>query len=242
MCIFFNLFCYSSQLIILTNLPVLNSFEILLCHIYDIISPPSSALAGESTPKLNLPSTTAAASSPWTPASSPWWTMGSTSPPQSPMSQWPMRWATTLARRWVTFISSRAQHPPLQHDPEADKSCVPGGEDGNYIMFARATRWGEQMCPLPTIFHICHLSGDKFNNKRFSPCSLSAINRVLTVKARGTKGCFNGKKGAALAKRVSRWLWGWSFADNIFEGTLNHHIQLIDDTFFLFRASAGPVW
>ena len=26
----------------------------------------------------------------------------------------------------------------FQHDPENNKACVPGGEDGNYIMFARA--------------------------------------------------------------------------------------------------------
>ncbi|XP_001945603.2 disintegrin and metalloproteinase domain-containing protein 10 [Acyrthosiphon pisum] len=55
------------------------------------------------------------------------------------------------------------------HDPEI---CTPGGDDGNYIMFARAT------------------SGDKKNNNRFSPCSLSAINPVLNVKARSTRGCF----------------------------------------------------
>ena len=39
--------------------------------------------------------------------------------------------------------------------------------------------------------HQLLISGDKLNNKRFSPCSLSAINRVLQVKARGAKGCFN---------------------------------------------------
>ncbi|KZC05932.1 Disintegrin and metalloproteinase domain-containing protein 10, partial [Dufourea novaeangliae] len=55
------------------------------------------------------------------------------------------------------------------HDPE---QCTPGGEDGNFIMFARAT------------------SGDKRNNNRFSPCSLTAINPVLNSKARSPKGCF----------------------------------------------------
>ncbi|XP_046611887.1 disintegrin and metalloproteinase domain-containing protein 10-like isoform X1 [Neodiprion virginianus] len=55
------------------------------------------------------------------------------------------------------------------HDPE---QCTPGGEDGNFIMFARAT------------------SGDKKNNNRFSPCSISAINPVLNTKARSPKGCF----------------------------------------------------
>ncbi|CAH0552456.1 unnamed protein product [Brassicogethes aeneus] len=55
------------------------------------------------------------------------------------------------------------------HDPE---QCTPGGEDGNYIMFARAT------------------SGDKKNNNQFSPCSLKSINPVLNFKARSSKGCF----------------------------------------------------
>ncbi len=53
--------------------------------------------------------------------------------------------------------------------------CVPGGDDGNYIMFARAT------------------SGDKKNNRKFSPCSLKSVKKVLTAKARGEKGCFIGK-------------------------------------------------
>jgi len=64
----------------------------------------------------------------------------------------------------------------LQHDPE---QCTPGGEDGNFIMFARAT------------------SGDKRNNNRFSPCSLNAINPVLNSKARSPKGCFTGEFYAA---------------------------------------------
>lgn len=59
-----------------------------------------------------------------------------------------------------------------QHDPNG---CTPGGDDGNFIMFARAT------------------SGDKKNNNKFSPCSLHAINPVLNVKARSSKGCFTGE-------------------------------------------------
>lgn len=55
------------------------------------------------------------------------------------------------------------------HDPEI---CTPGGDDGNFIMFARAT------------------SGDKKNNNHFSPCSLKSINPVLNFKARSPKGCF----------------------------------------------------
>lgn len=36
-------------------------------------------------------------------------------------------------------------------------------------------------------------SGDKKNNNKFSPCSLHAINPVLNVKARSSKGCFTGE-------------------------------------------------
>lgn len=61
-----------------------------------------------------------------------------------------------------------------QHDPENNRECTPGGEDGNYIMFARAT------------------SGDKRNNNKFSPCSLKSINGVLSAKARNEQGCFTG--------------------------------------------------
>ena len=63
----------------------------------------------------------------------------------------------------------------LEHDPENNKACVPGGEGGNYIMFARAT------------------SGDKSNNRKFSPCSLKSIKPVLLSKAIGPKGCFQGE-------------------------------------------------
>lgn len=73
----------------------------------------------------------------------------------------------------------------FQHDPE---QCTPGGEDGNFIMFARAT------------------SGDKRNNNRFSPCSLNAINPVLNSKARSPKGCFTGEfyTGGARRRNIYR--------------------------------------
>ncbi|XP_057658475.1 disintegrin and metalloproteinase domain-containing protein 10-like [Diorhabda carinulata] len=67
------------------------------------------------------------------------------------------------------------------HDPE---QCSPGGEDGNFIMFARAT------------------SGDKKNNNRFSPCSLKSINPVLNFKARSPKGCFTEPKAAICGNGV----------------------------------------
>lgn len=74
-----------------------------------------------------------------------------------------------------------------QHDPE---QCTPGGEDGNFIMFARAT------------------SGDKKNNNKFSQCSLKAIEPVLNAKARSAKGCFTGEwelKGRLVVVWVERY-------------------------------------
>ncbi|KAJ9591389.1 hypothetical protein L9F63_001995, partial [Diploptera punctata] len=67
------------------------------------------------------------------------------------------------------------------HDPDL---CTPGGEDGNFIMFARAT------------------SGDKKNNNKFSPCSLNSINPVLNAKARSPKGCFTEPQAAICGNGV----------------------------------------
>uniref|UniRef100_A0A182UGU2 Disintegrin domain-containing protein n=1 Tax=Anopheles melas TaxID=34690 RepID=A0A182UGU2_9DIPT len=72
-------------------------------------------------------------------------------------------------------------YPIRKHDPE---QCTPGGEDGNFIMFARAT------------------SGDKRNNNRFSPCSLKAIEPVLNAKARSAKGCFTEPQEAICGNGV----------------------------------------
>lgn len=36
-------------------------------------------------------------------------------------------------------------------------------------------------------------SGDKKNNRKFSPCSLKSVKQVLTAKARGFRGCFIGE-------------------------------------------------
>ncbi|KAH7946411.1 hypothetical protein HPB49_024551 [Dermacentor silvarum] len=70
------------------------------------------------------------------------------------------------------------------HDPKDDSMCTPGGENGNYIMFAHAT------------------SGDKRNNNRFSPCSLKGINAVLNSKARNTKGCFSEPQDSICGNEV----------------------------------------
>ncbi|KAG1679187.1 Disintegrin and metalloproteinase domain-containing protein 10 [Nymphon striatum] len=70
------------------------------------------------------------------------------------------------------------------HDPEDDRGCTPGGQDGNYIMFARAT------------------SGDKYNNQKFSPCSMRSISSVLSTKARGNKGCFTEPQDSICGNEV----------------------------------------
>lgn len=67
------------------------------------------------------------------------------------------------------------------HDPEV---CTPFGDDGNFIMFARAT------------------SGDRKNNNKFSPCSLKAIDPVLNNKARSAKGCFTEPQPAICGNGV----------------------------------------
>ncbi len=64
----------------------------------------------------------------------------------------------------------------FQHDSSSE--CAPGGSEGNYIMFARAT------------------SGDQKNNRLFSPCSTEKMNAVMDVKGRcndDVKCCFQGK-------------------------------------------------
>ncbi len=45
-------------------------------------------------------------------------------------------------------------------------------------------------------------SGDKRNNRRFSPCSLKSVKQVLNVKARGPSGCFTEAKAALCGNGV----------------------------------------
>lgn len=64
----------------------------------------------------------------------------------------------------------------IQNDPANNAECVPGGRAGNYIMFGGAN------------------TGEKVNNRRFSPCSRSKINAVMNFKGRCPDSicCFKG--------------------------------------------------
>lgn len=72
----------------------------------------------------------------------------------------------------ITFAHETGHNFGSPHDSSAE--CAPGGSSGNYIMFAKAT------------------SGDKRNNRLFSPCSRTSMNNVMDVKGRCTdrKCCF----------------------------------------------------
>lgn len=72
----------------------------------------------------------------------------------------------------------------LQHD-FPDK-CRPGGQEGNFIMFASAT------------------SGDRYNNNKFSVCSKENVSAVLDAIADGQKtpNCFTESDGAFCGNKI----------------------------------------
>ena len=70
-----------------------------------------------------------------------------------------------------------------QHDYPAH--CRPGGQEGNYIMFASAT------------------SGDRFNNNKFSNCSKHNVSRVLDAIVDNLKpNCFQENDGAFCGNKI----------------------------------------
>ncbi|KAF4532479.1 hypothetical protein B566_EDAN003055 [Ephemera danica] len=71
----------------------------------------------------------------------------------------------------------------LQHDYPPE--CRPGGEKGNFIMFASAT------------------SGDRPNNSKFSACSVGNISNVLdAIEDSKKRNCFSASAGAFCGNKI----------------------------------------
>ncbi|KAK2704523.1 disintegrin and metalloproteinase domain-containing protein 10-like [Artemia franciscana] len=99
----------------------------------------------------------------------------------------------------ITFVNYNSRVPPkvsqltLAHEighnfgspHDYPVSCRPGGQGGNYIMFASAT------------------SGDKPNNSKFSICSVGNISQVLDAVHEGKKkNCFSESDGAFCGNKI----------------------------------------
>ncbi|KAL9985306.1 hypothetical protein ACROYT_G007694 [Oculina patagonica] len=84
----------------------------------------------------------------------------------------------------IAFVHQTGHNFGAMHDNTQE--CAPGGSEGNYIMFARAT------------------SGDKRNNRLFSPCSREKMNAVMDVKGRcdQDKCCFQDTQGAICGNMI----------------------------------------
>nr|CAG4640693.1 EOG090X02I4 [Eulimnadia texana] len=99
----------------------------------------------------------------------------------------------------ITFVNYNSRVPPkvsqltLAHEighnfgspHDYPAYCRPGGQNGNYIMFASAT------------------SGDRPNNSKFSTCSVGNISSVLDSIYEGKKkNCFTDWKGAFCGNKI----------------------------------------
>eukprot|EP00095_Tigriopus_kingsejongensis_P005881 maker-scaffold38_size502422-snap-gene-4.24 protein:Tk05881 transcript:maker-scaffold38_size502422-snap-gene-4.24-mRNA-1 annotation:"disintegrin and metalloproteinase domain-containing protein 10 isoform x3" len=99
----------------------------------------------------------------------------------------------------ITFVNYNSRVPPkvsqltLAHEighnfgspHDYPQECRPGGQAGNYIMFASAT------------------SGDRDNNNKFSHCSKSNISAVLDAITDGRKpNCFTESDGAFCGNKI----------------------------------------
>lgn len=99
----------------------------------------------------------------------------------------------------ITFVNYNSRVPPkvsqltLAHEighnfgspHDYPTECRPGGQQGNYIMFASAT------------------SGDRPNNSRFSSCSVGNISAVLDAVRDGRKrNCLTASAGAFCGNKI----------------------------------------
>lgn len=73
----------------------------------------------------------------------------------------------------LTFAHELGHSFGSRHDPDGSRECTPGGEDGNYLMFAHAS------------------AGDLPNNNEFSSCSVTNITRVLNSIGTIRNNCFD---------------------------------------------------
>ena len=75
----------------------------------------------------------------------------------------------------ITFAHEIGHNFGSTHDLTTDSTCAPGGSNGNFIMYSRAT------------------SGKLPNNDDFSSCSQRLIGSVLDYVVQGSKNCFKSK-------------------------------------------------
>ncbi|KAK4021038.1 hypothetical protein OUZ56_002972 [Daphnia magna] len=115
------------------------------------------------------------------------------------MSGYPRTTKRSLNTGIITFVNYNSRVPPkvsqltLAHEighnfgspHDYPSHCRPGGQNGNYIMFASAT------------------SGERPNNSRFSNCSVGNISSVLDAIEEGKKkNCFTDWKGAFCGNKI----------------------------------------
>nr|CAG4646879.1 EOG090X02I4 [Megafenestra aurita] len=115
------------------------------------------------------------------------------------MSGYPRTTRRSLNTGIITFVNYNSRVPPkvsqltLAHEighnfgspHDYPSHCRPGGQNGNYIMFASAT------------------SGERPNNSRFSNCSVGNISSVLDAIEEGKKkNCFTDWKGAFCGNKI----------------------------------------
>nr|CAG4641525.1 EOG090X02I4 [Eurycercus lamellatus] len=115
------------------------------------------------------------------------------------MAGYPRTTKRSLNTGIITFVNYNSRVPPkvsqltLAHEighnfgspHDYPSHCRPGGQNGNYIMFASAT------------------SGERPNNSRFSNCSVGNISSVLDAIEDGKKkNCFTDWKGAFCGNKI----------------------------------------